>query len=79
MADQSPRELLLIELRIALLRAKTAQAEIEFLGSALKKGILTDAEVVETLEECIGWSGFLRPILMQKIREALETNAQQTG
>ncbi len=71
MAEQTARDLLLIELRIALFRAKSAQAEIEFLGSALKRGILTETEVMEALEESIGWSGFLQPTLMFKIREAL--------
>ncbi len=71
MAEQSARELLLIELRIALFRAKSAQAEIEFLGSALKRDILTEKDVFDALEESIGWSGFLRPTLMQKIREAM--------
>lgn len=75
MAEQSARELLLIELRIALFHAKSAQSEIEFLGSALKRGILTEIEVLEALEESVGWRGFLMPKLMLKIREALKTNA----
>lgn len=71
MAEQSTRELLLIELRIALFRAKSAQAEIEFLGSALKRDILTEGEVVEALDGWVGWGGFLSPVLMMKIRDAL--------
>jgi hypothetical protein len=78
MSEQPARELLLIELRIALFRARSAQAEIEFLGSALKRNILTEQEVFDALEESIGWSGFLRPTLMLKIREALGADVGST-
>ncbi|HET8726667.1 MAG TPA: hypothetical protein VFO41_04060 [Alphaproteobacteria bacterium] len=64
------RDLLLAELRIAHMRAKIAQNEIEFLGQALRGEILTEAEVLEALEQSVGWQGFLQPELMQKIRKA---------
>jgi hypothetical protein len=67
--DQTTRDLLLAELRIALFRAKSAQAEIEFLGKAYRDGILTAKEVVEELDNQ-GWRGFLGPVLMDKIRKA---------
>jgi hypothetical protein len=66
---QPPRDLLLAELRIALFRAKSAQAEIEFIGKAYRDGILTAKEVVDELEHH-GWRGFLGPALMDKIRKA---------
>jgi hypothetical protein len=71
MAERSARELLLMELRIALYRAKSAQAEIEYLGSVLKQSILTEEEIVEALDNWVGWSGFLSPAIMMKIRDAL--------
>jgi hypothetical protein len=70
MPNESARDLLLAELRIALLRSKSAQAEIEFLGAALKQGILSEAEVFEALANDIGWGGFLNKGLMDKIRKA---------
>jgi hypothetical protein len=63
------RVLLLAELRIALFRARSAQAEIEFIGKAYRDGILTAQEVVEELDNH-GWHGFLGPALMDKIRKA---------
>ena len=67
---ESARTLLLAELRIALLRARSAQSEIEFLGKALADDILTEAEVIEVLTNDIGWAGFLPATLMEKIRKA---------
>ena len=69
-STESARTLLLAELRIALLRAKAAQSEIEFLGKALADDILTEAEVIEALTNDIGWAGFLSRSLMDKIRKA---------
>lgn len=69
------RDLLLAELRIAHMRAKIAQSEIEFLGAALKRGILTEGEIIEALDNSVGWQGFLLPELMLKIRDAYEADA----
>ncbi len=70
--DAELRELLVAELRIAHLRAKSAQMEIEFLGRALRQNILTVGEIVEALEVDLGWSGFLEPTLMAKIRSRMD-------
>ena len=73
MAENDPdtvRDLLLAELRIAHMRANSAQLEIAFLGKALSKNILTIEEVLIALEENCGWRGFLEPHLMEKIRQA---------
>jgi hypothetical protein len=64
------RNLVLAELRIAHLRAKSALQEIEFLGQALRQDILTAEEIVEALDGYVGWTGFLQPELMEKIRKA---------
>lgn len=69
-AEPPLHDLLLIELRIALFRARSAAAEIEFLGQALKRRSLTEAEVLEALDRDIGWTGFLNAELMTKIRKA---------
>lgn len=69
-SNDSARELLLAELRIAYMRARIAQSEIEFLGQALRREILTEVEVLEALEHDVGWRGFLVPELMEKIRKA---------
>ena len=74
-STDNARDLLLAELRIAHMRAKIAQSEIEFLGNALKRGILTEGEIIEALDNSVGWTGFLEPNLMLKIRDAYEADA----
>jgi hypothetical protein len=63
------RELVLAELRCAQLRAKTAQIEIEFIGTALKHGFISPKDALLGLEGQ-GWHGFLDPILVSKLRAA---------
>jgi hypothetical protein len=69
MSEMPARDLLLAELRIALMRAKSAQAEIEFIGRAFRDGIISPRETLAALED-LGWCGFLQPELMDKIRKA---------
>lgn len=63
------RDMILAELRIAHLRARSAQEEIAFICRAYRDGILSTEEILEALNE-LGWSGFLTPSVMVKIREA---------
>jgi hypothetical protein len=62
-------KLVLAELRIALLRAKSAQAEIEFIAEGLNRGILTPADALVGLD-AQGWSGFLDATAIVKLRQA---------
>lgn len=63
------RDLVLAELRIAHMRAKSAQEEIAFIGKAYSDGIFTTSEVIEALQG-LGWGGCLEPGLMAKLRQA---------
>ncbi len=69
MSDRSiPDDLLLAELRLALLRAKNTVSEVEYVGKLYKEGIITAPEVLESLEH-LGWAGILNPVIMGKIRK----------
>lgn len=63
------RELVLAELRCASLRAKSAEMEIGFIGSALKAGAISCEDALLSLE-AQGWNGFLDPLIMSKLRAA---------
>ncbi len=63
------RNLVLAELRIALLRAKSAQAEIEFIGEGLKRGIISPVDAIKGLE-AQGWVGFFDAHIVEKLRRA---------
>lgn len=67
--DTAIRNLVLAELRIALLRAKSAAAEIEFIGEGLNRGIITPQDALAGLD-CQGWSGFLDAHIIVKLRQA---------
>lgn len=63
------RDLILAELRIAHLRAKSAQMEIEFIANGLKRGIITPKDALLGLE-AQGWGGFLDAQIIEKFRQA---------
>jgi hypothetical protein len=61
------RELVLAELRCASMRAKSAELEIGFIGQALKAGAISARDALLALDDQ-GWSGFLDPLILSKIR-----------
>lgn len=63
------RELVLAELRCASYRAKMAEMEINFIGTALKSGALSPADALKALDDT-GWQALVDPLIMSKLRAA---------
>jgi hypothetical protein len=63
------RELLLAELRCVSHRMKTAEAEINFIGQALKAGALSCEDAMKSLDDT-GWMALCDPLIMSKLRAA---------
>lgn len=68
------RELVLAELRCAHLRAKSAGIEIEFIGTALRHGLISPEDALLSLEGQ-GWYGFLDPLVISRLRAACRADA----
>jgi hypothetical protein len=60
------REYLLAELRVAALRARLWQADIDAVGLALKAGLISPDQAVEYLSHC----GLLRLLGLREEQEA---------